>query len=78
MVSNLAHFLTAQELADLLHISRQHVYNLMKTGLPSVKIGNSRRFDWYKVRTWLNVTNATIAATPAKISRTTIKRSLSI
>lgn len=47
-------YLTAPQLADLLGISRAGVYNLLHRGLPSVKIGRSRRFDPAAVEAWLS------------------------
>ena len=46
-------FITAAELADRWGISRQHVYNLLRQGLPSVTIGRARRFRTDVVDAWI-------------------------
>lgn len=46
--------LTAPELAQLLRISRAHLYKLVtERGLPRVKLGRSTRFRWEQVERWL-------------------------
>lgn len=45
--------LTPDEVAEWLNTTRQHVYALMRRGLPSVKVGRCRRFDRAKVEAWL-------------------------
>ncbi len=37
--------LTDAQLAELLGVSRAHVHNLRRAGLPSIAIGRSRRYD---------------------------------
>jgi excisionase family DNA binding protein len=46
--------LTADELADHLHVSRAQVYNFLRLGLPSLKLGKSRRFRLADVTVWLD------------------------
>lgn len=46
--------LTATELAERWGVSRAHVYNLMKRGLPSVKVGRCRRFRPSEADAWLS------------------------
>ena len=58
MQNNLKKYITAQELADLLQVTRQHVYNMIHEGLPSVKIGACRRFDVIEVSSWLKMNQA--------------------
>ena len=48
------HLVTAAELASRWGVSRAHVYNLMKRGLPSVKVGNARRFRPSQADAWLD------------------------
>jgi excisionase family DNA binding protein len=38
--------LTAAQLAERWSCSRQHIYRMMKQGLPSLRLGGSRRFRW--------------------------------
>lgn len=45
--------LTADELADHLNVSRAQVYNFLRLGLPSLKLGRSRRFRLSDVSVWL-------------------------
>lgn len=47
--------MTATELAEHWSVARSHVYALMTDrGLPSVKIGGSRRFRLADVNSWLD------------------------
>lgn len=45
--------ITAGELAAHWCCSRQHVYNLLHRGLPSLKLGRSRRFRVAAAESWL-------------------------
>lgn len=46
--------MTAQEVADLLNVSRRLVYQHAKQGrIPSFKVGDARRFDPKLVADWL-------------------------
>jgi excisionase family DNA binding protein len=45
-------FVNAAGLAAHWHVSRAHVYNLLQRGLPSVKLGRSRRFDVEAADAW--------------------------
>jgi excisionase family DNA binding protein len=46
--------LTADELAQFLHLSRKHIFRMAKAGrIPSVRIGGSVRFDPRKTGEWL-------------------------
>lgn len=45
--------ITAGDLADRWGCSRQHVYNLLHRGLPSLKLGRSRRFRVADAEAWL-------------------------
>lgn len=45
---------TADELADLLALSRKHIYKLAKAGrMPSLRIGGAIRFDPKATANWL-------------------------
>ena len=46
--------LSAAELAEHYGICRASVYNLLNQGLPSIKIGRSRRFRLAEVDAWLD------------------------
>jgi len=46
--------LTAQEVAQFLHVSDMTIYRLAKAGrIPSFRVGNSLRFDPKAVALWL-------------------------
>ncbi len=45
--------LTVADVARILGLSRVKVYALLKSGLPSVKIDGSRRFQPDKVQAWI-------------------------
>ena len=51
--------LTGEELADHLNVSRAQVYNFLKRGMPSLKLGKSRRYRLSDVTTWLDQFNET-------------------
>ena len=45
---------TAEELAEVLSLSRKHIYKLAKKGrMPSLRIGGAIRFDPHATATWL-------------------------
>lgn len=45
---------TAEELADLLALSRKHIYKLAKAKrMPSLRIGGAIRFDPHVTASWL-------------------------
>lgn len=46
--------LNADETAEHYGVSRAHVYNLMHRGMPSVKLGRSRRFRLSQCDAWLD------------------------
>lgn len=50
---------TGEELADYLNVSRAQVYNFLRRGLPSLKLGKSRRYRLSDVTTWLDQFNET-------------------
>lgn len=45
--------LTAEQLADHYGVTRATIYNLMKRGMPSLKIGRARRFRLAECDSWL-------------------------
>lgn len=46
-------YLTVNQLSAKLNLSRATIYRLMDQGLPSVKVGNARRFPLSAVEVWL-------------------------
>ena len=45
---------TAEELAEVLSLSRKHIYKLAKKGrMPSLRIGGAIRFDPHTTAAWL-------------------------
>lgn len=53
MQTETAHYLTVKELQAKLAISRATLYRLMAKGLPSVTVGQGRRFLWRQVDSWV-------------------------
>lgn len=48
-----ATLLTVDQLAEHLQCSRAQIYNFLRRGLPSLKLGRSRRFRLDQVTIWL-------------------------
>lgn len=46
-------FLTVEDVADMLQVTRTTVYNLKKKGLPFIKIGKNIRFNQADVISWV-------------------------
>jgi excisionase family DNA binding protein len=47
--------LTARQLANILNVHENYIYELAARGLiPSYKIGGNRRFRWSEIETWLD------------------------
>lgn len=46
-------FLTIEDVADMLQVTRTTVYNLKKKGLPFIKIGKNIRFNQQDVINWV-------------------------
>jgi excisionase family DNA binding protein len=46
-------FLTIEDVADMLQVTRTTVYNLKKKGLPFIKIGKNIRFSQEDVINWV-------------------------
>ncbi len=46
-------FLTIEDVADMLQVTRTTVYNLKKKGLPYIKIGKNIRFSQDEVVSWV-------------------------
>ena len=46
-------FLTIEDVADMLQVTRTTVYNLKKKGLPFIKIGKNIRFNQEDVIDWV-------------------------
>jgi excisionase family DNA binding protein len=54
MIENAPRALTAQELAEFLHVSDMTIYQFAKAGsIPSFRVGNSLRFDPKALANWL-------------------------
>ena len=47
-------YLTIDQVAELLQVTRMTVYNLQNKGLPFIKIGKNVRFDKDDVIEWMN------------------------
>lgn len=57
--------LTAQEVAEFLHVSDMTIYRLAKGGsIPSFRVGNSLRFDPKAVARWLHRQMYSLPETP--------------
>lgn len=54
--------LTANELARRYGVTRQTIYNLMKRGMPSLRLGSARRFRLADVDAWLDAQQGNDAA----------------
>lgn len=46
-------FLTVEQVAELLQVTRTTIYNLKKQGLPFFKLGKNIRFDREEVIDWV-------------------------
>ena len=46
-------FLTTEDLAEMLQVTRTTIYNLKNKGLPFMKIGKNIRFDQNEVIDWI-------------------------
>lgn len=57
-------FLTIEDVADMLQVTRTTIYNLKKKGLPYIKLGKNIRFNQEEVINW--VMNSTREATKEK------------
>jgi excisionase family DNA binding protein len=44
--------LKVKDIQEMFHIDRTTVYDWIKKGLPSYKVGGGRRFDLEEVKTW--------------------------
>lgn len=47
-------YLTIEQVAEMLQVTRMTIYNLQNKGLPFIKLGKSVRFDKDDVVAWLN------------------------
>lgn len=50
-------FLTIEDVAEMLQVTRTTIYNLKKKGLPFIKLGKNIRFNQEEVIDWV-MTNA--------------------
>ena len=46
-------FLTVEDVAEMLQVTRTTIYNLKKQGLPFIKLGKNIRFDQEDVVEWV-------------------------
>lgn len=46
-------FLTVEDVAEMLQVTRTTIYNLKKQGLPFIKLGKNIRFDEEDVVDWV-------------------------
>ena len=46
-------FLTVEDVAEMLQVTRTTIYNLKKQGLPFIKLGKNIRFDQDEVIDWV-------------------------
>lgn len=46
-------FLTVEDVAEMLQVTRTTIYNLKKQGLPFIKLGKNIRFDEKDVVDWV-------------------------
>lgn len=46
-------FLTVEDVAEMLQVTRTTIYNLKKQGLPFIKLGKNIRFDKEDVIDWV-------------------------
>lgn len=47
-------YLTIDQVAEMLQVTRMTIYNLQNKGLPFIKLGKSVRFDKEDVIEWMN------------------------
>jgi excisionase family DNA binding protein len=47
-------FLTIEQVAEMLQVTKMTIYNFQKKGLPFIKLGKNVRFDKEDVIEWVN------------------------
>lgn len=50
-------FLTIEDVAEMLQVTRTTIYNLKKKGLPFIKLGKNIRFNQDEVIDWVMTNN---------------------
>jgi len=55
-------FLTIDDVAEMLQVTRTTIYNLKKKGLPFIKLGKNIRFDQGDVVAWIKSNQQTSEA----------------
>lgn len=45
--------INTNELSGMLGVSPMTIFRLREKGMPTIKVGNSIRFDWEKVKSWM-------------------------
>ena len=53
-------FLTIEQVAEMLQVTRMTIYNLQKKGLPFIKLGKNVRFDKDDIIEWGNSNKVTL------------------
>ncbi|HBQ85430.1 MAG TPA: DNA-binding protein [Syntrophomonas sp.] len=53
-------FLTIEQVAEMLQVTRMTIYNLQKKGLPFIKLGKNVRFDKDDIIEWVNSNKVTL------------------
>jgi excisionase family DNA binding protein len=59
-VSSEVKFLTIEQVAEMLQVTRMTIYNLQKKGLPFIKLGKNVRFDKDDIIEWVNSNKVTL------------------
>jgi excisionase family DNA binding protein len=54
-------FLTIEQVAEMLQVTKMTIYNFQKKGLPFIKLGKNVRFDKDDVIEWVNSKKVTAA-----------------
>jgi excisionase family DNA binding protein len=54
-------FLTIEQVAEMLQVTKMTIYNFQKKGLPFIKLGKNLRFDKDDVIEWVNSKKVTAA-----------------
>ena len=59
-------FLTVEDVAEMLQVTRTTIYNLKKKGLPFIKLGKNIRFDEEAVVEWVKSNTVTESSEDGK------------
>ena len=58
-MSSYIKYLTVEDVAEMLQVTRTTIYNLKKKGLPFIKLGKNIRFDQDEVVKWVKSNSMT-------------------